>query len=181
MDRLFIEIPHELFAPAESSHFEGKFDMPVLKAGPDLYSFAEPLSWQLEVTNTGDAFLVMGTVEGEAATACCRCLEPVSIPFMGEIEGYFLIDPESGAAPDDMDEDEFDVLSDDNKIDLEPLIVAALLLEAPMIPLCDDDCKGICLNCGVNLNEAECACSEEAEEEVDEANPFAALKALKFD
>ena len=40
-----------------------------------------------------------------------------------------------------MDEDEFDVLPADKVIDLEPLITAALLLEFPLIPLCDEECK----------------------------------------
>lgn len=183
MEPLYIEIPHELFAPAESSHFEGEYALSVLKSGPDLYSFAEPLKWQVEITNTGDAFLVMGTVEGDATTSCCRCLEAVDVPFMGEIEGYFLIDAEGGEAPEDMDEDEFDVLPENGKIDLAALIYAAVLIEAPLVPLCDDECKGICLNCGANLNNEECTCEpvDEVADEVGANNPFAALKGLKFD
>ena len=109
MDALRIQVPHELFAPAESSHFEGSIAIPVMKAGPDLYDFAGPLAWQADISNTGDALLVTGTVEGEAKTACARCLDEVSFPVTGEIEGYFLLD-ETKAAPEDMDEDEFDVL-----------------------------------------------------------------------
>ena len=41
-----------------------------------------------------------------------------------------------------MDEDEFDLLSEDKVIDVEPLATAALLLEFPLVPLCDDECKG---------------------------------------
>ena len=134
MDALRIQVPHELFAPAESSHFEGSIAIPVMKAGPDLYDFAGPLAWQADISNTGDALLVTGTVEGEAKTACARCLDEVSFPVTGEIEGYFLLD-ETKAAPEDMDEDEFDVLPADKVIDLEPLITAALLLEFPLIPL----------------------------------------------
>ena len=104
-----IQLPSELFAPAENAHFEGAIDLPAMKAGPDLYTFCEPLRWQVDVTNTGDAFLVTGTVEGVAATSCARCLADFSFPVTGEVEGYFLIDPDA-AAPDDMDADEFDVL-----------------------------------------------------------------------
>lgn len=180
MDSIRIEIPNELFAPAESSHFEGEAQIDVLKAGPDLYSFAEPVNWQVDITNTGDAFLVMGTAEGEAVTSCARCLESVTLPFMGEIEGYFLIDGEESEKPEDMDEDEFEVLGEDNIIDMLPLINAALLLEVPLVPLCDDDCKGICLECGANLNTDECTCEASEEEDLSD-NPFAALKGLKFD
>ena len=181
MDPIRIHIPNELFAPAESSHFEGTLDLPVLKSGPDLYSFAEPVAWQADITNTGGAFLVMGTAQGTATTSCVRCLEDVTLPLVGEIEGYFLIGGEDAEAPEEMEEDEFEVLGDDNVIDMEPLVRAALLLELPYVPLCRDDCKGICPNCGANLNEEECTCSDEPDEFEQARNPFAVLKGLTFD
>ena len=162
METTRIPIPSELFAPAESSHFDGSYTVPVLKAGPDLYDFAEPLSWQVDVTNTGDALLVTGTVEGEARTSCARCVDDFSFPVTGEVEGYFLLGADK-EAPEDMDDDEFDVLPEDNVIDLEPLLNAALLLEFPLVPLCDEECKGLCPTCGANLNEGPCGCADGAE------------------
>ena len=74
-----------------------------------------------------------------------------------------------------MDEDEFDVLPADKVIDLEPLITAALLLEFPLIPLCDEECKGLCPQCGANLNEGLCGCEPAADDDDDMLpNPFAA-------
>lgn len=183
MSSATIEIPSELFAPAESSSYSGVFELPELVAGPDVYAFAEPLSWQVVVSNTGDALLVNGTVTGLATTSCARCLEPIEVDFLGDIEGYFLIgDAES---PEDMDEDEFDRLDESNTIDLVPLMTAALLVDAPLVPLCRDDCKGICPDCGANLNEGDCGCAAKREAEhqaeAEAANPFAALKNLKFD
>ncbi|HIS39575.1 MAG TPA: DUF177 domain-containing protein [Candidatus Aphodovivens avistercoris] len=178
MEPLRIAMPPELFSPAAYKQFEGEADLPVLKAGPDLYDFAAPLAWQADVTNTGDALLVTGTVRGEARTSCARCLKQFSFPVVGEIEGYFLIG--EGEAPEEMEGDEFDVLPDDRKIDFRPLIEAALLLELPLIPLCDEGCKGLCPRCGADLNEGPCGCP--AKPEQDDApvreNPFAALKGL---
>lgn len=181
MDSTRIILPGELFTPASFAHYEGELDMPVLKAGPDLYTFDGPISWQVDISNTGDAFLVTGTAECDSKTACARCLEDASFSLMGEIEGYYLIDGEEAEAPEDMDDDEFDVLPDDNTIDVQPLIEAALLLEIPLIPLCDDDCKGLCTKCGANLNEGPCGCDNSEDEEFELArNPFAALKNLDF-
>lgn len=179
MEATRIQVPNELFAPAESSHFEGQVAIPVMKAGPDLYDFAGPLSWQADISNTGDALLVVGTVEGEAKTACARCLDEFSFEVTGDIEGYFLLDSEK-AAPEDMDDDEFDVLPEDRVIDLEPLIKAALMLEFPLVPLCDDDCKGLCPTCGANLNDGPCGCAP-AEGGDEPPNPFAVLKDFPFD
>ena len=62
-----IKIPAELFALAESSRFEGEYALDVLRAGPDDYRFDSPLSWSVDVTNTGSALLVAGTVTHDNA------------------------------------------------------------------------------------------------------------------
>lgn len=175
-----ILVPSELFAPAESSYFEGTYDLEILKAGPDLYEFAAPLAWQATVTNTGGALLVTGTVEGTAKTACARCLNTFEFPVAGEIEGYYLLSEEEDA-PEDMDEDEFSYLPKNNVIELDPLLKAALLLEMPLVPLCDDDCKGICPDCGADLNEGPCACGEKQSADEAPANPFSVLKDITFE
>lgn len=183
-----IKVPSELFALAESSHFEGKADLPLLQVGPDDYTFADPVAWSVDVTNTGSALLVEGTVTGEATCACARCLEDVARSFTGEIEGYFIIEGDyaQGAVDEDdeeLGEDEFDVLPADHVIDLMPLIEAALIVDAPTMPLCREDCAGLCPTCGANLNEGDCGCGrDEALEDFDRAaNPFAALADFKFE
>ena len=181
MDETSIKVPSELFALAESSRYEGVVEIPVLEAGPDDYVFSEPLSWYVDVTNTGSALLVSGNVRGMGVCGCARCLDDVSHEFDASIEGYFLID-EHGAHGDELDddemgEDEFDVLPEDHVIDLVPLIKAALIVDAPDFPLCKEDCKGLCPQCGANLNEGPCGC----EEPIDPLNPFAALASLKFE
>ena len=181
MNDATIKIPAELFAPAESSHFEGELDIPMLAAGPDEYRFNAPIVWDAEVTNTGDALLIMGKASGIAATQCARCLDDVEYDLEGDIEGYFLINDES-AAPDDMEDDEFDVLPESHIVDMTPLICAALLVDVPEPPLCSDDCRGLCPQCGANLNDGDCGCVDEEAGAFEEAkNPFAVLKGLTFD
>lgn len=177
MSDLRLFMPNELFEPAAYQHFEGTFDIVALTSGPDVYSFAKPVSWSADITNVGDALLVQGSVEGTARTSCSRCLADVDVALLGEIEGYFLISDES-AAPEDMDDDEFDVLPEDRMLDMEPLIRAALLLELPLVPLCGEDCKGLCPKCGANLNEGPCSCPPEPEPDPLEGNPFAVLRGM---
>lgn len=179
-----IVIPQELFAPAESSSFSGAYALPVLAAGPDLYDFVEPLSWRVDIVNTGGAMLVTGTVEGTGRTACARCLEPFDVSVIGDIEGYFLLH-EGDCPEDDMEEDEFAVLGPDKVIDLAPLIAAAVLVDLPLVPLCSDDCKGLCPDCGTNLNTGTCACSEKRSLEdcvfEQAVNPFSVLQGLDLE
>ena len=176
-----IQIPNELFAPAESLHFEGELDLAELQAGPDTYAFSSPVTWSAEISNVGDALLVTGFAQGSARTSCSRCLVDTDYELFGELEGYFIIEKDAGA-PSDMEADEFEYLGDDSIIDMEPIVIAALLMDVPMQPLCSDDCKGLCPICGGNLNTETCACANlDAGKPVAADNPFSVLSGYRFD
>ena len=63
-------------------------------------------------------------------------------------------------------------------IDMWPAIESALRLSAPIMPLCNENCLGICPVCGVNKNNQECTC---AEKEDFSDSPFAVLNDFKFE
>jgi uncharacterized protein len=66
-------------------------------------------------------------------------------------------------------------LEDAEKFNLSNFIREEILLQTPMKPLCDDNCKGICPICGSNKNENPCDCEEKQKRE---NSPFAKLKVL---
>lgn len=43
-------------------------------------------------------------------------------------------------------------------IDLDPNIREEIILDYPIKPLCNPNCKGLCPKCGKNLNEGVCFC-----------------------
>ena len=49
---------------------------------------------------------------------------------------------------------------EDNDIDLEDTLLELLLLDIPFKNLCSENCKGICLDCGNNLNDEVCSCNK---------------------
>jgi uncharacterized protein len=63
---------------------------------------------------------------------------------------------------------------DDQTIDLGQLIAEQLHLSLPMKPLCGADCRGICPQCGLNLNRGTCDCQRDWDDP-----RFAALRTLK--
>lgn len=172
-----IEVPDKLFATAESLSFKGTCEIDCISQGATRYVFSEPLTYDVCVTNTGGALLVSGTVFGVAKTQCGRCLEDTEFEIEGEVEDYFLL-PGADTEFTKEEEDEYEVLSEDKTIDLKSLLIAALSLEFPYVPLCSDDCKGLCPQCGANLNTEACLCDEN--DDIDEMNPFAVLKNYKF-
>ncbi len=58
-------------------------------------------------------------------------------------------------------------------IDISEDIYDFALLSIPIKKLCNEDCKGLCVKCGSNLNTENCPCPEE---EDNSNKPFARLK-----
>ena len=178
-----VDIPEGLFDSQESASFSGTMELPELTSGPDVYTFAQPLSWQVLVVNSGEKrLLVTGTVTGTAEATCGRCLDTFELPLNGEIEGFWLMEDPGENLPEDLAEDEFEVVGEDRQMDLSSFIQAAIVLALPFVPLCREDCKGLCPHCGKNLNDGPCDCpaSEEEDDGINPNNPFAVLKGMQF-
>jgi uncharacterized protein len=126
----------------------------------------------LTVTNTGDAVVVMGEVSLPVSASCARCLKPFDLVIAGEVDGFYV---HSGCDSDVPEEQEVEYIDHDNRIDVLPAVIAALVLGAPFAPLHDEDCAGICQECGADLNEGACPCTLDR----DRADgPFSALHGL---
>ncbi len=171
-----IQLPKEMFDPAEFMRVEEKSKIEPITFGPDTYTFDDPMDLDLTITNTGGAFLIQGSIKGIASTACARCLESATLDIDADVEGFVVID-EQESDLEDVEGDEYTILGSDKIIDLRPFIESAILLDLPQIPLCKDDCKGLCPKCGCNLNTDVCDC-EDAPEPANPNNPFAILKDL---
>ena len=166
--------------PGDSHAVAGRVDEDSYNAGEKEFSLVDGISYDVVFTNAGDGILVTGMVRANVQGTCDRCLEPASFEVAGEIEEYYLF-----RAPEDEDayEDGFEVLGEDRVVDLSDAIADAVVMDTPFVVLCREDCRGLCPTCGANLNEGDCGCAHDAEQEwVDsDMNPFAALKGLKLD
>lgn len=176
MNSFKIQIPAEMFETAESMRIVEPVEVGVIASGADSFDFEEPVDADLTITNTGGALLIQGSVEGSARTDCARCLEDAIVDIHGTVEGYILIPGEQGSL-DDLEQDEYTVLADDKVVDLAPFLEGAIRLDLPRVPLCTDDCKGLCPACGQNLNAGSCRCGSMADDTA-KNNPFAVLKDL---
>lgn len=121
-------------------------------------SFSEPASLSLDVTNTGQLFLVKGNVRAELILTCVRCLEPYTMVVETVLnETYF--QKEKAGELKELDEEYISFTGD--SIDITPEVLKAIILELPMKMLCNPDCKGLCPGCGRNLNEGNCQCVQD--------------------
>jgi len=114
---------------------------------------AEPVRSRFHLARTNRGLLVDGDVATALAETCSRCLRPLVVDLRAEIHEEALpsIDLASGAPLDRSPEPEVARLTDHHEIDLEPFVREAILLAAPIAPLCRPDCPGLCPVCGVEL------------------------------
>lgn len=99
-----------------------------------------------------EGVLVSGTAAAPLVGECSRCLDPISDEVEVEVTELFAY-PDS-TTDETTDEDEVSRLVDD-KIDLRPLVRDAVVLALPLVPLCREDCEGLCTECGVKWADLE--------------------------
>lgn len=138
-----------------------------LVVGDETFTFTGPVSFDMTLTNTSAGIVGAGNVNARVSAECSRCLEPFEMPLEGEIEAFYVQGGDREGIPDEQQVEPIE----DSSVDVMPAIVAALVLEAPFAPLCSEECKGICPQCGANRNVDECGC-----EAPKEPSPFDVLK-----
>jgi uncharacterized protein len=141
----------------------------------DGYRVAAPVHLLLDIHKERDAFRVTGRVDTRLELECGRCLEAFEIPVASAFELNYL--PQSENTGEGEREIETDDLTTayyrDNTLDLGELMREQFQLALPMKPLCAEMCKGLCPECGTNLNKTICGCTPKWEDP-----RLAALKGL---
>lgn len=122
------------------------------------YEFASKDPVDLTITNLGDkVVLIEGFVKLSIIIPCSRCLKelhyPMNITFCKEVD--FKLTQEDRAN----DLDEANYITEYN-LDVDILIKDEIIVSLPMSLLCSDECKGICMHCGMNMNEGSCDCDK---------------------
>lgn len=101
------------------------------------------------VTLTGEhSAVAYGQVDFSIKGECTRCLEDTVKPMLLDFDENF----------DQEDPNGYPVKND--TVDLSKVVDDLIMINSPMNFLCDEDCKGICVGCGSNLNKQECKCKK---------------------
>lgn len=120
-----------------------------------VFTVEEKTPLTLTLSNLGiNKASVQGRMELTFAMNCDRCLKPVSkkmaLDFARQIVG-----PDEHTEDAEDDDQNF---MDGYQLDVERLIQNECFLNLPVKVLCRPDCKGICMQCGADLNEGKCGC-----------------------
>jgi len=124
------------------------------------------LTGSVIIGRTPQGLVVQGKFSAETKLECVRCLNEFTDPLKWEFTELYAFTKKS------LSESEL-LVPDDAQLDLAPLIREYALLEIPINPLHDPECKGLCIECGQDLNIKDCGHSQDRDD-----SPFAELKKL---
>ncbi|RJQ54269.1 MAG: DUF177 domain-containing protein [Actinobacteria bacterium] len=141
-----VDISELLANPGTEKRFDALIRMEPLHRGEEEFPFKTHVEVDVRIESPKRGMLLVdGDASGMLGLVCSRCAEPFD-----HIMGVLL--NETYCVPLRMQEDEECRAVEGHEIDLGPAVEQAFLLSLPMKILHDEDCKGLCPTCGVNLN-----------------------------
>ncbi len=164
---------------------EASETFPVLTEMVDtgICEFLAPVKTALRAQQIGDMVEIEGSITTVVRLNCGRCLQSFEMP----VESSFALtykqtepDTDKGSS----NQEELELTAEDmgliyhpgEEINLQNEIQEQVVLAFPLRTLCKPDCKGLCPQCGADLNNEECDCDQ-----TPPAGKFAALKKLKLE
>ncbi len=121
-----------------------------------------PTVGSLRLMRTSAGILVTGSLTHRVETTCSRCLESFVRTQEIHLDDEFVpvVDVNTGSGLPEPDDADAFRLTPEHLLDLSEAIRQYAILEAPLQPLCDEGCKGLCSGCGANLNLGDCGCQQ---------------------
>jgi DUF177 domain-containing protein len=105
---------------------------------------------RLRLESVMEGVLVTGELDVPVAGSCARCLEPIEDTLHLDVQELFAYPGSTTEATSE--EDEVRRL-DGDFLDLEPLVRDTVVLSLPLAPVCREDCAGLCVDCGLRLDD----------------------------
>jgi uncharacterized protein len=134
------------------------------------YRVAAPVALTMDVEKAGadpstalraGAFRVKGRARTRLELDCGRCLEAFDMPVDAEFELRYVPQTENrGEGEREIEEDDLTTaFYREGTLDVIEMLREQFTLALPMKPLCAEACRGLCPDCGANLNRVECGCT----------------------
>ena len=122
---------------------------------PDDLHLARPIDGDVRLSRTDRSVIAEAHLRTALEETCSRCLGPAEAPIDVDLleEALPSIDFQTGVPLDLTAEPDALRIDDHHILDLEPPVRDAISMAEPIAPLCRTDCRGLCPECGINLNE----------------------------
>lgn len=156
---MLIDLRNLLSGAKEDMMVSAELEMNEFRTLLAQYPVVEKQPVELELKRTGkDKLHICGSGSVALEIPCDRCLEPVRTEIVFDIDKDIDMQTVSGEIEDEEEKDYIDGYN----LDVDKLVFGEILLLIPGKTLCKEDCKGLCLRCGMNLNDGECGCDRES-------------------
>jgi len=147
----------------------------------DVHSpFFSGMTWQGSLQPTVGQFVLTGNWKMTVPRRCGRCNKEFASDLQSDVHTVFVLgsSKHEDASEVELTEEscEQDVLDAPGELNMLDVLREQFWLAWQPMAVCSEGCKGLCLQCGVDLNHEECECHGKVKD-----NPFAALKDFKFD
>ncbi|MGD9057714.1 MAG: DUF177 domain-containing protein [Desulfobacterales bacterium] len=144
--------------------------------------FRKPLKISVKAFKIRELYEVEGHFETQIRMSCSRCLKDFDTPLASDFALTYA--REMQGLMDVLDEKEIELKLEDvgllyfrgKEINLQQGIQEQVVMAFPVQPLCAQNCKGLCSQCGSDLNLKDCGCRQ-----IPGSKKFAVLKNLKLD
>lgn len=130
--------------PEEGTSYNGSDPGSIMDLANDSFVRVESdVQYALSAQCVSEELIVRGTLSVDLGLKCIRCAEFFSTTVA---DSDFL---RAYPASEEID-----------SVDISPDMREELLLHIPTFPVCDEECRGLCAQCGANLNKGSCGCKE---------------------
>lgn len=121
----------------------------------ELYHFDKPFHIEGSIQNNGKSLYLKAVCSGALHTKCARCAKDIDVDVVFDAEEALA--QANGVISEDSDI----ILFDGTEIDIDDIVLNSFLMNISGKYLCSEDCKGLCPQCGADLNEGDCGCSHD--------------------
>jgi uncharacterized protein len=139
----------------------GRSDLPVsgnLELGmPEGGPGTAEVAGTLLVQNLESRVLLAGTLQARGTAECGRCLNDFTIAWDVPVDLQVLRDVDT----DETEGETLLILQQKGEVDLREAVRECAVLGYPQAPVCSEECKGLCPDCGIDRNKDTCSCEEQ--------------------
>ena len=142
-------------APGKGLDFSFEMDLSDVEFG-GLYPIQKPVVVTGDVRNIAGMLLLRFQASTVLSSVCDRCMKAFDNP--KTVTGEYMLSEEQ------RDEENDDIiLLENDELDLDEVARTAFILGMDTKTLCREDCKGLCPQCGADLNQGSCGCKKPAD------------------
>ena len=147
--------------PGTSTRYRFEENLSPLRVAGEEITFLDPVVVEVLVEHTGTVLIVRGLIVTRVGLFCNRCLRAIDYPVQVHFELPFVYREdleEVGIVVDSDQEAENYEIFEEKPVNLRDLVLENIIMAIPMSISCHAYCKGLCFQCGTDLNEENCHC-----------------------